>query len=398
MMYAGIEMANKLIKVVIGGLGIGGAEKHLTYIFPQLVKKGWKVQVITLSDTNDLKGILEESDIAVLSPNFNGFFCNHKIKFIQRFSRLSISLKHLHKEFRKDKDAMLHFYLPEAYGLGMLVAKFLQTKSPLIMSRRSLNNYQKRRKILSFFERVFHKNLTAALVNSNAIAMQLVEEGVKSERIKLIYNGIPESTKVDNLPKAELLSNFGVSANDVIITMVANLIPYKGHSDLINALSLVKNEVDENWKMLLIGNDRGILNNLKTLAESLGVNKNIIWLDGVTDVNPYLSVSDIFILPSHEEGFSNAILEAMNMELPVIATNVGGNSEAVMNNESGLVIPPHSPKEIAKALVLLITDSEMRRRYGIAGKARVEKEFSLMGCVNKYDAFYSNINSTIAAL
>jgi glycosyltransferase involved in cell wall biosynthesis len=101
-----------------------------------------------------------------------------------------------------------------------------------------------------------------------------------------------------------------------------------------------------------------------------------------------LAAGDIFILPSHQEGFSNALLEAMAANLAVIATAVGGNLDAIVDSESGMLVPPRDPAALAAAIARFASDPDIRRRSGDAARRRVEQRFSLARCVERYEKLY----------
>jgi glycosyltransferase involved in cell wall biosynthesis len=124
---------------------------------------------------------------------------------------------------------------------------------------------------------------------------------------------------------------------------------------------------------------------------SLQIAANVSFLGLRSDVADILWVSDIGILSSHEEGFSNSILEGMAARLPMIVTDVGGNAEAVIDGECGFVVPPHDPGRLAGAIEILARDPALRTAFGIAGRRRIEQRFTLEKCVDAYDALYSGL-------
>lgn len=103
-----------------------------------------------------------------------------------------------------------------------------------------------------------------------------------------------------------------------------------------------------------------------------------------------LRVSDLAILCSHEEGFSNAILEAMAAGLPVVATDVGGNAEAVLQEVTGKLVPPKNPEALGNALLSFL-DPSRRKEYGSRGKKRVSELFSMRTIVESYLLLYKNL-------
>jgi glycosyltransferase involved in cell wall biosynthesis len=178
-----------------------------------------------------------------------------------------------------------------------------------------------------------------------------------------------------------------------VIAVIANLVSYKGHRDLLDALALVKEpmpkeQMPKPWLVLAIGRDDGMGAELKRHAAARNLASNIRWLGERPAADQLLAAGDIFVLPSHQEGFSNALLEAMAANLAVIATAVGGNLDAIVDNESGILVPPRDPSALAAALARLASDPDIRRRYGDAARRRVEQRFALERCVDRYERLY----------
>jgi glycosyltransferase involved in cell wall biosynthesis len=109
------------------------------------------------------------------------------------------------------------------------------------------------------------------------------------------------------------------------------------------------------------------------------------------DVPELLRQLDIFVLSSTTEGISLTLLEAMATELPVVATNVGGNPEVVLDGETGYIVPSHNPEEMANKLLLLINDKKLRQQMGFKGRERVIENFSIIETARKYEALYREV-------
>ena len=152
--------------------------------------------------------------------------------------------------------------------------------------------------------------------------------------------------------------------------------PYKGHVELVKAVSRTV-PVFPGTLFLLVGRDEGTLETCRTLARENGVEGSIRFLGSRTDIPDLLRASDLFVHPSHEEGFSNAILEAMAAGKAVVATNVGGVPEAVLAGETGLLVPARDPESLAEGILALLQDPEKTRTRGEAGRQRVLERFSL---------------------
>src|SRR5205823_891079 len=125
--------------------------------------------------------------------------------------------------------------------------------------------------------------------------------------------------------------------------IVANLIPYKAHTDLFHALAQISPKLPADWTLLCVGRDTGYGAKLEKFSQELKLSDHIQFLGERRDVRELLAHAHIGILCSHEEGFANAILEGMTTGLPMIVTDVGGNAEAVVHEKTGLVVPPHDP-------------------------------------------------------
>ena len=373
--------------MIIGGLGVGGAEKHLLSILPRLVQKGYHVRLLMLGYARDLEPFFEEKGIKVCTPK-PLVWVKPLPHFLRRFFYLMYSTLRLYRDFKKDRVSVTHFFLPQAYILGGLIALFSRVKAPLLMSRRSMNHYQKKIKGAALLERFLHKRMNLILANSQAVMDQLhLEEKVPKSQLQLIYNGI-DLMPFEN-PSTHTRKDFNLTEDCFVMVCVANIIPYKGHKDLIDALAHVKNDLPKDWRLLCIGRDDGHMDALKAHASSLEIDGYIHFLGARSDVPDILKLADVSILPSHEEGFSNAILESMGASLPVIATDVGGNSEAVLDNTTGWIVPAKDPKVLGKTIVQASKDRNTLKEKGRLGQERAFKLFNAAKCADAYDRVYS---------
>ena len=137
--------------------------------------------------------------------------------------------------------------------------------------------------------------------------------------------------------------------------------------------------------------DQGLQAKPDVLARARGIGANVRFMGERRDVPTLLAAADFGILSSWEEGFSNVILEAMTAGLPMIVTDVGGNPEAVLHGETGLVVPSRDPTALGDAVLRLARDPELRRRLGSAGRRRVKQEFSVERCVDSHTSLYEEL-------
>lgn len=385
------ELPQPSVLIVIGSLAIGGTENHILAVTPILLQKGWKVAVYSLAGEGALGASFRRQNIRVISPPLVGRVLFRRRQRWLGYFRVLLAGAHLLWVAMWQRPRIIHFFLPEAYLIGGLVAK--AANLPVrVMSRRSLNVYSRGRPLLRLLERRLHRSMTAVLGNSRSVVRELNEvEKIPSERLGLIYNGIDPAKF--SLPGSRVKTReaLQLGAETLALIMVGNLIPYKGHLDLIDALALAVDRMPPQWSLLIVGRDDGIQQTLQQKASGYGLQGRILFLGQRTDIAALLSASDIGVLCSHQEGFSNAILESMAAGLPMIVTDVGGNTEAVTNEVCGLVVPPKSPADLAEAICRMSEDAALRSKFGNAARERIKDQFSLSACVTKYDRLYRTL-------
>ena len=364
------------VLIVTRKIDIGGAERHLVQILPYLTKT-FEISVFTIYRGSVLEQELQDSGIEVHSSYYSPW------KWLIRPLRV-LQLAFI---MRSNRNSIVHFFLPEAYLLGAL-SGIAVGHSKMVMSRRSLNIYQQDYPALALLEKKLHPRMRIILGNSRAVLSDLIEEGVPVSRTRLIYNGVDVHPLPNGEEQNSLRTQHGIMADDLVIVVVANLFRYKGHMDLIHAMGLIAPKLVMPWRLLLIGRDEGEKSKLQLLLQLLGLSEHISFLDEVKKIDSLLQIADISVLPSHQEGFSNAILESMAAGLPVVVTNVGGNPEAVLHEVTGLVVPSHSPYELGQAIFSLACDPEKRKAYGDMARKRVQEHFSVEACVAAYNSLY----------
>ena len=376
--------------MVIGAMDVGGAERHVTQIAPELVRRGWTVAVYCLTGPGVLGIRLREQGLNVDTSPWLGTDVNGG-SILKRSLRLAMSAVWLCLYMLRRRPRIVHFFLPAAYLVGGSCA-WVTNRPIRIMSRRSLNNYQQRWPVVAKLERYFHGQMAAIVGNAKAVLIQLRSEArIPPDRLGLIYNGIDPAAMEPGRSREETRRLLAVPDEALVILIVANLIPYKGHRDLLEGLAGIDQKLPSSWRLVCVGRDCGVGNELEALAARLGIAANILWLGARDDVPDLLHAADIGVSSSHEEGFSNAILEGMTAGLPMVATDVGGNAEAVAHGLNGLIVPPKDPEALAAAILTLGLDAELCARYGQEGRRRVVKEFSLSHCVDRYESLYRGL-------
>jgi len=326
---------------VISGLQVGGSERQLALLASALAKTGMDVAVYSFID-GPVRATLQSSGVeVVLAPGGASAATGGGVN--------PVAALHLFCVMLRRRPRIVHFLLPAAYLVGGPAA--ILARIPVrIMSRRSLNNYQQGSPLSALIERRLHRVMSAVLGNSRRVVDQLCNvEQVPREKLGLIYNGV-EFGPVGSDVRSRIRASLGIAEDALVFVIVANLIPYKGHRDLIEAFEQAAPQIPAGWRLLIVGRDDGIGTNLRSQVRSARIEPNVLFLGARDDVSDLLAASDVNLLSSHQEGFSNTVLEGMAAQLPAIVTDVGGNPEAILDGECGIVVPPHQPDRLAAAI------------------------------------------------
>lgn len=372
------------VLAVVGSLEVGGTERHLVQVLPRLDTARFQAFVFCLTHRGALAGEIEAAGVPVLAPAERP----RADGALMQARRGVAALRRLRRTLRVSRPDVAHFFLPAAYLVGGIASLGAPVRRR-VMSRRSLNDYQRNHPALARLERLLHRRMDAVLGNARAVVDQLRREGAPAARLGLIYNGIDAASAADR--RGEVRGRLGIAEDALVAVLVANLIAYKGHADLLRGLAAERQRLPTGWTLLCVGRDDGIGAELRALAHHLGVAEQVRWLGQRDDASALLAAADIGILCSHQEGFSNAILEGMAAGLPMLVTDVGGNAEAVVDGETGLVVPAHHPARLGAALASLAGDPARRRAMGAAGRRRVREHFSLDACVAAYERLYEGL-------
>jgi glycosyltransferase involved in cell wall biosynthesis len=374
------------VLVVAEALGYGGTEAHLVAVLPRLAESGLNISVFCLADRGPRAAELEQAGIRVVTASR---LANRRRQRLLYPLQAGLDCRALYAFAREWRPQVAHFFLPGPYLLGTPVAIAAQVPVK-VMSRRSLAHYQQNWIGARQLEWLLHKSMAAVLGNCRAILRELAEEGVPEAKLRLIYNGIDASLPVQ--AKAAARAALGLAPDALIGIVVANLIPYKGHRDLIEALAIAAPKLPAGWQMLCVGAANDLQPELEALAAEKGIGANVRFLGQRFDVDRLLQAADYGVLPSRaNEGFSNAILESMRAGLPMVVTDVGGNAEAVVDGETGFVVPAADPPALAAALLKLAGSPSLRQSLGEAGRKRLVAHFTLEACVAQYRALYDEL-------
>jgi len=220
-------------------------------------------------------------------------------------------------------------------------------------------------------EYVYSHHATAVVAVAQYCKNQLVFRGVPEHKITVIHNGLPARQQAGKLVTRD---DAGLDNSNFVIGIASRLDPVKGLEYLVDAFAKIVMAYPM-ARLLLVG-DGPCEKNLRKQSIKLGVADKVIFVGYQDNVDNWLDLFDVFALPSLAESHSIALLEGMRAGKAIVATDVGGNTESVIHERHGLVVPSADAVALKKALIKLIENSELRRRLGCAAQKRYEAEFT----------------------
>ncbi len=347
---------------IITGLTVGGAQTFLLDLLPELATD-YEIRVVGLY-AGALRGEMEARGVPVTELS------HRRLVSLPTWRALS----RIVAEFRPE---IVHTHLGRADVYGRLAAR--RNGVPVIFTHsQNIENWKKKPLFNWIDNRTMRWNRGIFAV-SRRVREFLIERGVAREKITLCYNGLRLEEKL-RLPadfsRAALLREFGFTEKDRILTIIARLDEQKGHRFLLPAFERFAAEAPE-WRLLIVGGEGRRVGEIRALAARSAAASRIHFAGARRDIPSLLAATDVFILPSLWEGLPLTIVEAMLWERPIIATDVGGVSEAIEHRATGLLIPPGDPDAIFQALRWMRANPDEAAALGRRARATVFERFDI---------------------
>jgi glycosyltransferase involved in cell wall biosynthesis len=259
-----------------------------------------------------------------------------------------------------------------------------------IASRRETEGF--RTPAQKFVERHFTFRLArAVVVNADAIRNQLIGEGTHADKIFTVHNGLDASRIAPRMTREEALAYFRLPRQGRrFVTIVANINhPVKDHTTFLRAARRVRETVAD--AAFVIAGEGRLADEYRVLADGLGIGAEVFFTGRCERVGDLLAVSDVCVLSSKAEGFSNSILEYMAAARPVVVTDVGGAREAVEEGETGHVVAPGDDVAMAERIASLLLDPARAQEMGERGRRVVAEKFSCDTQLARTEALYGRL-------
>ena len=351
---------------------LGGGERILLRLAALLPQYGYRASILTFSVHPESEVLKSFPCPVYLLPlprtyDFNAF-------------RAALDLRHFLKE---QEVKIVHTFFESSDLWAGLVTKTMSS-AKLVWSRRDMGILRAAKHRIAY--RLMAGAPDAVFAVSEQVRRHCVEvDRVDAARVKTIYNGL-------DIADWDTTATPTKAAGTTVITTVGNIRRVKGHDIFIKAAADVARRFPQ-ASFSIAGDvlEQDYFAELQTLVRELNLSGCFHFVGGVADVQKHLSEADIFVLPSRSEGFSNAIVEAMAASLPVIATDVGGNAEAVKDGVTGYIIPPEDPAALSGAIIRLLSEPSQVSAMGVAGKFLVAETFTTEAMMGRIVATYKDL-------
>ncbi len=296
------------------------------------------------------------------------------------------SLRGVHgirRELRDIGPDVVHLHTGRANWLGGLAAWHLDL--PAITTRRMDRSVKRNLRTRFLYGSCVHR----AVAISHAVGHQLMRAGVPESMVRVVRSAVaPEALHPQNGREATR-ATLGLGADTVCLLAIASLVRRKGIDVLLQALALLREAGLR--PALCVAGEGPQRARLERITRQRGLSDQVRFLGQRDDTADLLVASDLFVLPSRQEGLGVAALEAMALGRPIVASRVGGLAEVVDQGRSGLLVPPDDARALGDAIAKLVEDRGLRERLGAAGPPRVRKDFSLDGMVGAYERIYADV-------
>jgi glycosyltransferase involved in cell wall biosynthesis len=251
-----------------------------------------------------------------------------------------------------------------------------------------IGNSLKQRFLVSLDKRIV-RGFDRVIAVSHQIEKELLVAGVSSDKLRVVHNAIVVERYCRTGQRGVLTEVIGQPVPNPVIASIGRLSPEKGHSDLINAIGIVRSR-GQKVSLVLIG-DGPERPRLIQQIQALGLQEQVYLPGYIQEPQRLLEEIDLMVLPSHTEGLPNAALEALLMEVPVLATKVGGTPEVIKDGRTGRLVPAHSPEELAAGILEFLAVPALWQHMAKQGRAMVKVNFDFSARTRKLEAVYAEM-------
>jgi glycosyltransferase involved in cell wall biosynthesis len=359
--------------LIIPTLVRGGAEKQLALLARRLPRDEFDVHVAVLTHSGPLEASLRESGVSVTVIG-------------KRWKFDPLSYLRLRRHIQALKPDIVHTWLFAANAYGRQAANSAGVKH-IVAGERCVDPWKSGWQLA--IDRMLTGRTEKIVTNSSGVKDFYVSRGLPADKFVIIPNGVDVGAPTPATSRGTLLAELGLPPDARLVGAVGRLWPQKRLKDLIWAADLLK--VTRDGAHLLIIGDGPQRPRLERYRDQIEIRDCVHFLGERDDVPRIVPHFDVLWLGSEYEGQSNAIMEAMAASVPVIATDIPGNRDLVANDVTGYLVPVGDRFEFCRRTERLLSDNELRSRFGLAGRERIECEFTVEQMVERHAELYRQL-------
>ncbi len=363
---------------IVETLHVGGLERVVLDLVKEQVARGDQCGVICLFEKGILASEIEAQGIPV-------YICSKKDGLdVAATKKLAEIVRSFRADIVHSHNVICNYYAALALAANIRV--------PLINTRHGIGDIPKKQNWLYGLS-LLRTSYIVGVCDATS-SMLRSQFSVFSRKVRTVRNGIvlDHYQRRNRAAHLQLCKLLDLPEDSLVIAIVARLNAIKNHSMLFQAFREVLREIPM-ARLLVIG-DGELRSALGSLVQQMGLEEEIIFLGDRRDVALLLPGLDVFALSSIKEGYSISLLEACASALPIVATNVGGNSEIVHHMKNGLLVQSEDTDSFADSLIAVLRSDRKRQEYGNQSRVWVEEEGTVLGMCLRYNEIYAKASSS----
>ncbi|MFP5274702.1 glycosyltransferase [Coleofasciculus sp.] len=368
-------MVKKRILMLSTCMGLGGADQQILYLVRTLLKRGYEIQIVSMTPLGAMGKEAQSEGLPIQSLNMKRGVPDPKAIF-----KLARILHQLQPD-------ILHSHMVHANFLAR-VSRLFSNVPVLVCTAHNINEGNRWREVIYYLTDSLCEITTQV---SQAGAERYVNiKAVPTTKNRVIPNGIDIQKFKPNLEAKQRLRHELSLERQFIGLAVGRFRPPKDYPNLLQAFSRIK--VNSINTVLIIVGEGSLKPEMKALGKTIGIHEQVKFLEPRRDIPDLMNIADVYVMSSAWEGMPMVLLEAASVGLPIVATDVGGNREIVLDGKNGFLVPPRHPDALAQALERMMNLSpQERQQMGQFSRKHVELNYSIERVVDRWEELYQQL-------
>lgn len=372
-------MAPKRLLIVSDEMEVGGSQRQITHLLCHIDRSEWQPELLYFRRPSFLLEKISAAGVPVHCIPKKG----------------AIDIGFLHKLIgllRGGHYDLIHCFSLTAELWVSIAHKFVRGKPALIVSMRDMGHGLSSRQWK--IKRALCRNADAIIANSQRAADRLENELGGKRHVEMVPNGVEAPAPLTPERRADVRAALPIPRRDaVVVLFVGRLAAQKNIPLLFEALTRFDGAARP---VLLLAGSGPLRAELEAKAAAMGLAGDAVFIGDRSDIGDVMQATDLVVLPSHDEGMSNVVLEAMAAGCAVIASDVGGNPEVIVDGESGLLFAAGDADALTERLRTLVADERRRESIGRKARERIANNYSIPALIDRTSAIYRRVLDTAA--